>query len=473
VNRYQGASADIGVVGMAVMGQNLALNIADKGFRVAIYNRTEAKTRELYETRCAGKPVVPAYTLEAFVSSLKRPRAVMLLVKAGEPTDRAIGNLLPLLERGDTIIDGGNAYFRDTDRRFGELLAHGIRFIGCGVSGGESGALNGPSLMPGGDRDAYDGIKHILTRIAAQTLDGPCCAYLGPKSAGHFVKMVHNGIEYGVMQVLAEAYDIMRSIMGMSAAECSEVFREWNRGELNSYLVEIAGVVTATPDVETGRPLVDLVLDQAEQKGTGIWTSLTALELGIPVPAITAAVDARTLSSFKDLRTGLAGKTGVPAIAGVTNDRTAGIDRLRDTVYMCMMLCYAQGFHLLHTASSVYGYGLPCAEIARIWKGGCIVRAAALDIIRRAYTDGVKSHLCASDIFTAEIRSRMQSAIACTTLARSYAIPAPAMNACMDYLYSLSRERLPAGFIQALRDHFGAHTFRRIDREGVFHVSWE
>jgi len=460
---------DIGVIGLAVMGQNLALNMHNKCFRTAVYNRTAERTRAFIEQR--GDGLYGAESLEEFVSALARPRKVLLLVKAGPAVDATLDALIPLLEPGDIVMESGNSHFSDTDRRQPEVEKMGVHFIGMGVSGGEYGALHGPSIMPGGRREAYESVEPILTRIAAQTADGPCCAYLGSGSAGHFVKMVHNGIEYGVMQVLAEAYDVMRRGMGLSNDRIQAVFAEWNQGELASYLVEITADILSRTDDETGDPLVEAILDEAQQKGTGKWTSQAALDLGVPVPTLTAAVDARILSAMKAQRVRHAQRLSGPDPAGVPETL---LGDLADAVYLAVLASYAQGMHVFQAASEEKGYGLDRSVIARIWKGGCIVRSALLDPIQKAYEaePGLESLLLAPH-FSAAYAQRIGGLRRIAEAACSRGLPVPALSASLAYLDGLRTERLPANLIQAQRDYFGAHTYRRVDREGDFHTEWQ
>ncbi len=465
--------SDFGVIGLAVMGQNLALNIESKGFTVSVFNRTGSKTEEFYKRRAQGKRIVPAYTLEEFVASLKRPRKIMLMVKAGPAVDAMIDALLPLLEPGDIIIDGGNSHFADTDRRVKKVEEAGLHYLGTGVSGGEYGALHGPSIMPGGSREAYDTVAPILTVTAAQTKDGPCCTYLGPASAGHYVKMVHNGIEYGIMQIIAEAYDYMKRRLGMPVPEMQEAVAEWNAAELESYLFEITADILSRTDEKTGNPLVEMILDRAEQKGTGKWTSQSALDLGIPVPTITAAVDARALSSFKDLRVAAAERIREPR-QPEKEDKAGLLAALRSGVYLAVIASYAQGMHLLQAASEEHGYNLNLAEVARIWKGGCIIRSVLLDPIQEAYTKDPKLvNLLLDGTFAALANEHLPGLRRTVSEAAAAGIPAPALSSALAYIDSWRTARLPANLIQAQRDYFGAHTYERIDEPGYHHTEWQ
>lgn len=466
-------NADIGVIGLAVMGQNLALNMENKGFRVAVYNRTSEKTKEFISQRGEGKHVFPAYTLEEFVQSLARPRKVMLMVKAGGPVDAVIDQLLELLEPGDVIIDGGNSYFADTDRRAEKVEAAGLHYLGTGVSGGEYGALHGPSIMPGGTADAYKIVEPIFTRIAAQTEDGPCCAYLGVDSAGHYVKMVHNGIEYGIMQTLAESYDLMHRGLGLPVDAIQKHVAEWNANELNSYLVEITAEILARQDEFSDQPLVSVIKDQAQQKGTGKWTSQSALDFGIPVPTITAAVDARILSSFKSQRESAAQQLAHP-------DKPSNLDvdalgrAIRSAVYLSVVAAYAQGMQLIGAASSEKNYGLTLHEVARIWKDGCIIRSVLLDPIQQAYKNDPELHnLLLAEPFTSQVNQQMDALRQTVSTAVQLGIPVPAMGATLAYIDSYRSARLPANLTQAQRDYFGAHTYERTDKPGSFHTPWQ
>lgn len=464
--------SDFGVVGLAVMGQNLALNVESKGFTVSVFNRTGSKTEEFYNRRAQGRRIVPTYTMEEFVASLSRPRKIMLMVKAGQAVDAMIDSLLPLLEPGDIIIDGGNSHYADTERRVKKLEAAGFRFLGTGVSGGEYGALHGPSIMPGGSREAYDIVAPILTATAAQTKDGACCTYLGPSSAGHYVKMVHNGIEYGIMQILAEAYDFMKRRLGMSVPDMQKVVAEWNAAELGSYLFEITADILSRTDEKTGNPLVEMIQDRAEQKGTGKWTSQSALDLGIPVPTITAAVDARALSSFKDLR--VAAEERIKGPQGTQAGDEGLLTALRSGVYLSVIAAYAQGMHLLQAASDEYGYDLNLAEVARIWKGGCIIRSVLLDPIQEAYTQEPRLvNLLLSDTFAALANEHSAGLRRVITESVAAGIPMPAISSALAYIDSWRTGRLPANLIQAQRDYFGAHTYERIDEPGAHHTEWQ
>ena len=466
------AEQEIGLVGLAVMGQNLALNIERNGFPISVFNRTTGKTLDFVKDQGQGKKIFGAKTIEEFVASLKSPRRIILMVKAGEPVDAMIGQIRPHLAKGDILIDGGNSFFRDTERRGKDLEADGILYIGTGVSGGEEGALSGPCIMPGGPRKAYDAIEPILVRIAAHVDDGPCVAYIGPGAAGHYVKMVHNGIEYGDMELIAEAYNIMRVALGMEAPAIGEVFSSWNDEQLGSYLIEITATCLAQGDPDTGKPLVDVILDKAGQKGTGKWTSQNALDLGVPIPTIDAAVSSRIISAYKTERVAAAGVLSGPAV-GFDGDPGELIARLHDALYAAKVTSYAQGMTLLRAASAEYGFDLNYGEIARIWKGGCIIRARLLDRIKSAFRKNPDLPNLLVDPEFAGVITRGQAALReVVTTAVRLGIPCQALACSLAYFDAYRSERLPANMIQALRDLFGAHTYERVDREGSFHTRW-
>ena len=464
--------SDIGLVGLAVMGENLVLNMVSKGFQVSVFNRTTARVDEFLAGQAAGKAVKGTYSLAELAASLERPRRIMLMVKAGKPVDEMIEQILPYLEQGDILIDGGNSFFEDTRRRFKTLAAKGIRFVGMGVSGGEEGALKGPSLMPGGDEAAFREIAPLFTKIAAQVADGPCCSFVGPDGAGHYVKMVHNGIEYSDMQLIAEAYYILSKAGGLTAAELHEVFARWNEGPLDSYLIEITRDIMAVNDPETGKPLVELILDKAGQKGTGKWTSQSALDLGIPTPAITEAVFARCMSAVKDER--VVAATVLKGPQGTwTGDRQQLIQAVHDALYASKICSYAQGFALLAAASKEYGWNLQFGEISLLWRGGCIIRARFLDKIRDAFAKDANLANLMLDSFFASVLAESQAPWRLVLkTCRDLGIPTPAFNASLDYYDSYRQAVLPANLIQAQRDYFGAHTYERIDRPGTFHTEW-
>ncbi|BAL99570.1 MULTISPECIES: NADP-dependent phosphogluconate dehydrogenase [Caldilinea] len=467
------SKADIGLIGLAVMGQNLVLNMERNGYTVAIYNRTTRVTDEFIAAH-PDKKLVPARTLEEFVASLERPRKILIMVKAGAPVDAVLDSLVPLLEPGDLVMDGGNSYFMDTERRAKALEEAGLLFMGVGVSGGEEGALWGPSIMPGGSLEGWRMVADILSAIAAKAPeDGkPCVAYMGPRSAGHYVKMVHNGIEYGDMQLIAEAYDILRRGLGLEAHELAEIFEEWNRGELDSYLIDITAQIFRKIDEITGRPLVDLVLDAAGQKGTGKWTSQDSFDIGAPTPTINSAVTERILSSLKAERVA-ASKVLPGPEARYTGDRQSLIDAVRQALYASKISAYAQGMAMLRTASKVRDYGLNLGEIAAIWRNGCIIRARFLNRITEAFNrNPALTNLLLDEEFAAAVRERLPAWRHVVQTAAALGIPAPAFSASLAYYDSYRSERLPANLIQAQRDFFGAHTYERIDMEGVFHSDW-
>ncbi len=465
----------VGVVGLAVMGENLSMNIARHGFPVAVFNRTAARTDEFLAERGGAAGIVGLHDIADFVNSLERPRRIIMMVKAGPPVDAVIAELLPHLEPGDILVDGGNSFFLDTARRGDELAAAGFNYVGMGVSGGEEGALWGPSLMPGGPKEAYDRLEPMLTAIAAKTDAGPCVTYIGPGGSGHYVKMVHNGIEYADMQLIAETYDIMRHALGLTAQEMSDVFRRWNQGRLASYLIEVTAAVLAERDPESGDPLVDQILDAAEQKGTGRWTSVSAMDLGSPAPTIDAAVTARVMSSMRESRLQASKILTGPDASGLPNGltRDALLAAQEDALYFSKISAYAQGMALMRAASDAYAWNLNLAEIARIWKGGCIIRAALLDQIRAAFSGPEQpANLMLAPNVAPELNAAAPGARTATMAARALGLPCPAMSASLDYFDSLRAERLPANLIQAQRDYFGAHTYRRLDRDGVFHTHW-
>lgn len=462
----------IGVMGLAVMGKNLAFNIESKGYSVAVYNRSRSKTDDMMK-EAEGKNIVPAYTIEEFVQLLERPRKILLMVKAGEATDATINQVLPYLEEGDILIDGGNAFFKDTQRRNKELSEKGIHFIGAGVSGGEEGALHGPSIMPGGQKEAYELVAPILRDISAKVDEEPCTTYIGPDGSGHYVKMVHNGIEYGDMQLIAESYYLLRQILGLSVDELHEVFAEWNKGELDSYLIEITADIFTKKDEETGRPMVDVILDKAGQKGTGKWTSQSALDLGVPLPLITESVFARFISALKDERVAASKVLSGPNGIDFTGDREQFIEQVRQALYLSKICSYAQGFAQLRAASNEYNWNLNYGDIAMIWRGGCIIRAQFLQKIKDAYDRDPNLANLLLDPYFKDIADRYQESLRqVISVAVLNGVPVPALSAALSYYDSYRTETLPANLIQAQRDYFGAHTYERIDKEGTFHTNW-
>ncbi|WP_321947859.1 NADP-dependent phosphogluconate dehydrogenase [Burkholderia cenocepacia] len=464
----------IGVIGLAVMGRNLALNIESRGYAVSVFNRSREKTDELI-AEFPGRNLVPTYTLEEFVASLETPRRILMMVKAGEATDATIASLKPLLEKGDVLIDGGNTHFTDTIRRNQELAQSGLHFIGTGVSGGEEGALRGPSIMPGGQRDAYDLVEPILKQIAAKApSDGePCVAYMGPDGAGHYVKMVHNGIEYGDMQLIAESYSVLKDVAGLTNDELGAVYTEWNQGELDSYLIEITSKIFGKKDEETGKHLVDVILDRAAQKGTGKWTSQNALDLGVPLPLITESVFARVLSSLKTERVAASKILSGPAAAPFDGDRAAFVEAVRRALYLSKVISYAQGFAQLRTASEEYGWNLDLGTTAKIFRAGCIIRARFLQKITDAYAKDPALANLLLDPYFKDIAANYQTALRDVVVAAVKAgVPVPAFASAVAYFDSYRSERLPANLVQAQRDFFGAHTFERTDKPGSFHANW-
>lgn len=469
----QNEKQKMGLIGLAVMGQNLALNIESKGFPIAVFNRTSSKTEEFAKGTASGKNILPTYSIEELVNSLEKPRRIMLMVKSGDPVDDFIQKLLLHLEKGDLIIDGGNSFFGDTIRRNKALTSKGILYIGTGVSGGEEGALHGPAIMPGGQKEAYDLIAPIFTRIAAQVDNEPCCTYIGSDGAGHYVKMVHNGIEYGDMQLITEAYVIMKNALGMSAEELHQVFSEWNDGELSSYLIEITADIFKKVDEDTGNPLVEMILDRAGQKGTGKWTSQSALDMGIPAPTIAEAVFARCISALKEERVEASKILPGPELK-FEGSREEFVSAICKALYASKICSYAQGFALMQEASKEHNWNLRLGEIAMIWRGGCIIRAQFLHKIKEAFdhNPGLKNLLLAP--YFKEIVEKSQSAWReVVSTSASLGIPIPAFSSALCYYDSYRQEKLGANLIQAQRDYFGAHTYQRIDKEGAFHTEWQ
>jgi 6-phosphogluconate dehydrogenase len=466
--------ADVGLIGLAVMGQNLVLNLERNGFHVAVYNRTTATMQEFVDAH-PGKHLVPAVTLADMVRSLKRPRRVLIMVKAGPSVDAVIDGLAPLLEQGDLIMDGGNSHFPDTERRAVALAEKGLRFLGVGVSGGEEGALWGPSIMPGGSPDVWAEVRPMFEAIAAKAPeDGkPCVVYLGPRGAGHYVKMVHNGIEYGDMQLIAEAYGILRGALSLQAGELAAIFQEWNQGELDSFLIQITAQIFRKIDEATGQPLVDLVMDKAAQKGTGKWTSQDAFNIGAPIPTINAAVMERILSSMKEQRVAAAAVLPAAAQTTFSGSRSQMIDAVRQALYASKISAYAQGMAMLRIASDEYGYDLNLAEVAAIWRAGCIIRARFLNRITDAFVrNPALPNLLLDEELGRAVVDRLPAWRSVVQTAVGLGIPVPAFSASLAYYDSYRSARLPANLIQAQRDYFGAHTYGRIDQSGVFHSTW-
>ncbi|WP_375425603.1 NADP-dependent phosphogluconate dehydrogenase [uncultured Friedmanniella sp.] len=465
--------AQIGVTGLAVMGRNLARNFARHGHRVAIHNRTYAKTESLLAEAGSEGDFVASESMADFVASLEQPRRVIIMVKAGPGTDAVIEELIPLLDEGDIVIDAGNAHFPDTIRREGWLKEHGLHFVGTGVSGGEEGALNGPSIMPGGSRKSYETLGPLLEDISAKVDGQPCCTYVGPDGAGHFVKMVHNGIEYADMQLIAEAYDLIRAATGASAAETGRIFSTWNEGDLESFLIEITADVLAHTDAESGGAFVDLVLDQAEQKGTGRWTVQNALDLGVPITGIAEATFARALSGSVPQREAARGKLAAHTAGWDISDPEAFVDDVRQALYASKVVAYSQGFDQIAAASAEYGWDVDRGAMARIWRGGCIIRARFLNRITEAYErEPDLPLLLADDYFADAVGNSLAAWRRVVAGAAQNGIPTPAFSSSLAYYDGIRAERLPAALIQAQRDFFGAHTYRRVDLEGSFHTEW-
>ncbi len=466
--------ADIAVIGLAVMGENLVLNMESKGFTVAVYNRTTEKVDNFINGRAKGKNIIGTHSLEELVSVLEKPRKIMLMIKAGPAVDKTIDALIPLLDKGDIIIDGGNTHFPDTDRRTKYVESKGLLYIGTGVSGGEEGALLGPSIMPGGSPEAWPEVKPIFQKIAAKVEDGSaCCEWVGENGAGHFVKMVHNGIEYGDMQLITEAYHIMKNLLGMSADEMHEVFKEWNEGELDSYLIEITRDILAFKD-EDGEPLVDKILDTAGQKGTGKWTAVAALDHGIPLTLIGEAVFARFLSAMKDERV-KASKVLSGPTPSFNGDKKAFIDDLKNALFASKIVSYAQGYALMRAAAKEHGWNLNYGGIALMWRGGCIIRSAFLDNIREAFDKNPElENLLLDPYFKEKVVKAQTGWRNVVAEAAKNGLPAPALSAALNYFDGYRSERLPANLLQAQRDYFGAHTYERVDkpRGEFYHTNW-
>lgn len=469
------SDAQIGVVGLAVMGSNIARNFARHGHTVAVYNRSPERTDALIADHGDEGTFIPAKTIEEFVSSLQRPRRALIMVQAGKATDAVIGQLADAMEEGDIIIDGGNSLYTDTIRREAEMRARGLHFVGAGISGGEEGALNGPAIMPGGPAESYESLGPLLESIAAEVDGTPCCTHIGPDGAGHFVKMVHNGIEYADMQVIGEAYHLLRYAAGMEPKEIAGVFREWNTGDLNSYLVEITAEVLDQVDAETGRPLIDVIVDAAGQKGTGRWTVKAALDLGIPVTAIGEAVFARALSGARAQRSATAGVLPSGTIAGpvAADERERFVEDVRRALYASKLVAYAQGFDEIRAGSEEHGWDVDPRDLATIWRGGCIIRATFLNRIRDAYdADPDIQSLLLDSYFTGEMVGLVDSWRRVVINATRQGLPVPVFASSLSYYDSLRAERLPAALIQGQRDYFGAHTYERTDRPGHFHTEW-
>lgn len=468
----QMSKQQIGVIGLAVMGKNLALNIESKGFTVSVYNRSPQKTEDMLK-ETEGKQVKGTFSIEEFVGSLETPRKILIMVQAGQATDATIEQLIPHLDQGDIIIDGGNAYFPDTQRRSKELAEKGFNFIGAGVSGGEEGALKGPSIMPGGQESAYKLVEPILTAISAKVNEEPCCTYIGPDGAGHYVKMVHNGIEYGDMQLICEAYQLLKDVLGLDAKDLHGIFTEWNQGELDSYLIEITADIFSKYDEETGKPMVDVILDTAGQKGTGKWTSQSSLDLGVPLSMITESVFSRFLSAMKEERVAASKILNGPKTAAFDGDKAEFIENVRKALFASKIVSYAQGFAQLRVASDEYGWNLQYGNLAKIWRGGCIIRSRFLQNITDAYENNPElKNLLLDPFFTDIIESYQDAWRKVVASAVSLGIPVPGFSSALAYYDSYRTANLPANLLQAQRDYFGAHTFKRVDKEGTFHYNW-
>jgi 6-phosphogluconate dehydrogenase len=466
--------SDIGLIGLAVMGENLVLNMESKGFQVSVYNRSDKKVTDFLEGRAKGKNIVGTHSIENLVKSLAQPRKVMLMIKAGNAVDEMIDTLLPYLSAGDIIIDGGNTHFPDTNRRTALVESKGLLYIGTGVSGGEEGALLGPSIMPGGSKAAWPFVKPVFQSIAAKVDNGtPCCDWVGENGAGHFVKMVHNGIEYGDMQLITEAYQVMRDLLNMRADEMHDIFSEWNKGELDSYLIEITRDILSYKDTD-GKPLVDKILDTAGQKGTGKWTAVAALDLGIPLTLIGEAVFSRCLSAVKDERV-LASKILHGPVADFTGDKTKFISDIKDALYASKIVSYAQGYALMKAAADEYKWKLNYGGIALMWRGGCIIRSAFLGKIKEAYDKNpAMTNLLLDPFFKEKVEKAQDGWRRVVSAAVMNGIPVPAISAALGYFDGYRCEKLPANLLQAQRDYFGAHTYERTDkpRGEFFHTNW-
>ena len=465
--------ADIGVTGMAVMGSNLARNFARNGFKVAIHNRSVGKTETVIDNYASEGEFYPSESMADFVASLQKPRVAIIMVKAGKPTDAVIDELASLMEEGDIIVDAGNALFGDTRRREAALREKGLHFVGSGVSGGEEGALNGPSIMPGGTKESYDRLGPMFEKISAHVDGVPCCTHVGADGAGHFVKMVHNGIEYADMQVISEAYDMMSKALGMGASEIGDVFAEWNKGDLESFLIEITAEVLHHTDQTSGKPFVDVILDQAAQKGTGAWTVQTALDLGVPVTGIAEATFARSTSGSTPQREAARGVLKAEAQTLEIADKAQFIDDLQKALYAAKLVSYSQGFDEIAAGAKEYGWDIDLGAMARIWRGGCIIRARFLNRITEAYERDANLPLLLADAyFTEEIAKCIPAWRRIVAFAAASGYPVPVFSSTLSYYDAVRAERLPAALVQAQRDYFGAHTYQRVDTEGTFHVEW-
>ena len=467
--------AQFGVIGMGVMGRNLALNIANNGMTVAVTNRTDSKTKALLEGPGKDKPIVGAFSYDSFVDKLARPRKILIMVKAGPAVDAVIDDIKPLLDKGDILMDGGNSFFEDTERRTKSLNEVGLLYLGAGVSGGEEGALRGPSIMPGGNQEAWDEVKEILEAAAAKAYDGePCVDYMGPRGAGHYVKMVHNGIEYGIMQLIGEIYDLLHRGLGMSHQDLGELFSQWNQGILSSYLIEITADIMKKIDPETSKPILDVILDEAKQKGTGKWTTQNALDIGTPTHTINAAVASRIISGMKDERLEASKLIKGPGPTFKDDRRQQLIEAAQHALYASIIIAYAQGFDLLQAASEEYDYQLGMKKIAKIWRAGCIIRADLLDDIMTAFDQNeTLKNLLFDKHFQQQVVKRQGAMRYVITTGVGLGIPFYALSSALGYFDAFRTARLPANLTQAQRDYFGAHTYRRLDKEGSFHTEWE
>ena len=469
------SKSHFGLIGLGVMGENLVLNAERNGFSSVVYNRTYSKTEEFMAGRGAGKNIQGATDLQDFVNKLERPRRILMMVKAGGPVDAVIDQISPYLDEGDLLIDGGNSEYHDTERRVAELESKSFGFIGMGVSGGAKGALEGPSMMPGGTKASYDAIESLVCKMAAQVEDGPCVTYIGPGGSGHFVKTVHNGIEYGIEQILAEGYDLMKRVGGMNSLEMADVFAHWNSTEeLSSYLVEITEVCLRTMDPDDGTPLVEKIQDKAGQKGTGLWTVVSALQMGASVPTIYAALNGRVMSSMKDQRIRAESILSGPAIQSFDMGSSAdGMAPLMDAMVLACMASYAQGMELLRIASAEHNYNLNMPSIAQIWKGGCIIRARLLKRIQDAFNaDPQLANLLIDPWFADQVNRRLPGLAKVVAGAAAAGIPVPCLSSTLDYINSYRTSRLPQNLVQAMRDCFGSHTYERVDQDGIFHTEW-
>lgn len=465
---------EVGLIGLGVMGANLALNIGDNGYTVSVYNHKPGRTEDFMKNQENGKIFSGFYDIESFVNSLEKPRKIILMTIPGKAVDNMIHNLLPYLDEGDLIMDGGNTHFPDTTRRMNQLKDSKILYLGIGVSGGELGARHGPSIMVGGSREAYDLVEDMLTKISAKTEDGHCCSYMGDEGAGHFIKMIHNGIEYGMMQAIAEVYDIMRNVLKLSIEEIADIFETWNNGELNSYLMEISSHILRKKDESTGRPLLEVILDKAGQKGTGKWTAETALALGIPTPSLVTAVNSRQISFFKEGRTNLSKMIEKHYPNSEKLNKEGLIEDLEESLIFTNFIMFSQGSWLINEASKEYNFNIDLSNVFKIWKGGCIIRTKMLDfLIELVESDNSNINLLNSEKSLEFLMNKVESMKNVSIVAKDYFVPSFAVNTSLDYFFSMIEENHSANLIQAQRDYFGAHTYERVDKEGIFHTLWE